>query len=110
MKATAGSGYVTGFTVLQESVSDELRGRTFGTLYTVVRLCLLLSLTIGPFAASVFNAASDNWFGGEVEVLGYTISLQGVRLALWLGGLVTVMSGVAASRRMALAHREEEAA
>ena len=39
--ACAGTSYVTGFTVLQESVHDELRGRTFATLYTVIRLCLL---------------------------------------------------------------------
>ena len=39
--ACAGTTYVTGFTLLQENVSDELRGRTFATLYTVVRLCLL---------------------------------------------------------------------
>ena len=48
----AGCAYVTGFTVLQESVADDMRGRTFATLYTVVRLCLLLSLTIGPFVSS----------------------------------------------------------
>ena len=35
----------TGFTLLQENVTDEMRGRTFATLYTVVRLCLLLSFT-----------------------------------------------------------------
>ena len=47
--ACAGCAYVTGFTLLQEGVSDDMRGRTFATLYTVVRLCLLLSLTLGPF-------------------------------------------------------------
>jgi len=43
-------------------------------------------------------------------VFNMTISLQGVRLALWLGGAVTVLSGFAARRRMAMAHRAEEAA
>ena len=37
-----GCAYVTGFTMLQESVSDDMRGRTFATLYTIVRVCLLL--------------------------------------------------------------------
>ena len=40
--AAAGCAYVTGFTLLQESVEDEMRGRMFATLYTVVRVCLLL--------------------------------------------------------------------
>ena len=108
--ATAGSTYVTGFTMLQEATTDELRGRTFATLYTVVRLCLLISLTIGPFAASALDAISDNTTDGSVEVFNMTISLQGVRLALWLGGAVTVLSGFAARRRMAMAHRAEETA
>ena len=34
-------------------MSDELRGRTFATLYTVIRLCLLLSLTISPLFADL---------------------------------------------------------
>ena len=41
---------VVGFTLLQENVSDELRGRVFATLYTVVRLCLLAALTVAGAA------------------------------------------------------------
>ena len=57
--ACAGTTYVTGFTVLQESVSDEMRGRTFATLYTVVRLCLLISLTISPLWADFWDWVTD---------------------------------------------------
>ena len=58
--AGAGCAYVTGFTMLQESVSDDMRGRTFATLYTIVRVCLLLSLTIAPFIAGALNAISQH--------------------------------------------------
>ena len=105
--AASGAGYVTGFTVLQESVHDELRGRTFATLYTVVRFCLLLSLTLGPFVSNILDRLSEALVGGEVDVAGVAISLPGVRLALWLGGAVTVLSGVAARRQMLRAHRAE---
>ena len=107
--ATAGSAYVIGFTLLQEHVSDELRGRTFATLYTIVRLALLLSLTIGPFVASALGAISDHWVGGDVALGSVTISLPGVRLALWLGGLVCVLSGLAARRRMRRSHQPASA-
>ena len=60
--ACAGTTYVTGFTVLQENVSDELRGRTFATLYTVVRLCLLISLTISPLWADFWNWVTEGLF------------------------------------------------
>ena len=53
--ACAGMSYVTGFTTLQESVHDELRGRTFATLYTVIRLCLLLTLVVSPLWADFWE-------------------------------------------------------
>jgi MFS family permease len=109
--ATAGSAYVTGFTLLQENVVDELRGRTFATLYTIVRLCLLLSLTIGPFAATALGAISEHVLDdpahqGELVIGSFAIALPGVRLALWLGGAITILSGFLAARRMRRARVE----
>ncbi len=98
--ASAGCAYVTGFTILQESVSDDMRGRTFSTLYTIVRVCLLLSLTLAPFIAGALNVISQHAVNGHAHVGGFHIALPGVRLALWLGGAVTVLSGLAAQRRM----------
>jgi dTMP kinase len=103
----AASGYVTGFTLLQESVSDELRGRIFGALYTIVRLCLLLSLTFAPFFSSLFDSISKATIHRRIEIGSFSISLPGVRLALIAGGLITILSGIAARRRMRLAHAGE---
>ena len=106
--ATAGSAYVTGFTMLQNHVADDLRGRTFATLYTIVRLCLLISLTIGPFVATAFGTMSDQWVDGDVATrFLVTVSLPGVRLAFWFGGFVCVLSGFAARRRMRRPHPAE---
>jgi len=38
-----GGVYVLGYTILQTDVDDQLRGRIFAVLYTVVRFCLLLA-------------------------------------------------------------------
>jgi dTMP kinase len=107
--AGAGCAYVTGFTLLQESVADEMRGRTFATLYTVVRVCLLLSLTIGPFVSSGLGALTDALFDGQLKIGSVHIALPGVRLALWAGGGLTVIAGVAARRRMRKSQHEEAA-
>ncbi len=107
--AAAGCAYVTGFTLLQESVADEMRGRILSTLYTVVRVCLLLSLTLGPFVSSGLGALANRFFDGELSIGSATLSLPGVRLALWAGGGLTVLSGVAARRRMRKTQREEAA-
>ena len=87
--------YVTGFTVLQENVTDELRGRTFATLYTVVRLCLLLSLTVSPLFADLCDWVTQRGARRPAVTVGpYSYALPGVRIALWGGGLITLVAGV----------------
>jgi dTMP kinase len=92
----AGSVYVLGFTILQTNVSDELRGRIFATLYTLVRFCMLLALTVAPILSQVLDGFSDHWFSSKV--LG--VSIPGVRLTLWLGGLIIIGAGFLAVRSM----------
>jgi dTMP kinase len=106
MGVCAGSVYVVGFTILQETVSDELRGRIFATLYTLVRLCLLVSLAVAPLLAGALSKVSDRWFDGSVSVLGLDVALPGTRLTLWLGGLIIVGAGALAA--VALRPRERE--
>jgi len=104
--ACAGTTYVTGFTVLQESVSDELRGRTFATLYTVVRLCLLISLTISPLWADFWDWVTEQLLTDQsVSVGPYTYALPGVRIALWGGGIITLVAGLVAWRSIRRAER-----
>jgi dTMP kinase len=104
--ACAGTTYVTGFTLLQENVSDELRGRTFATLYTVVRLCLLISLTISPLWADFWNWVTEGLLTDQSLNIGpYSYALPGVRIALWGGGLITFVAGVVAWRSIRKAER-----
>jgi dTMP kinase len=106
--AFAGSSYVTGFTVLQENVRDELRGRTFAALYTVIRMCLLISLTISPLWADGWDRVSSALFTDQaIEVGGYTYALPGVRFALWGGGLITFFAGFVSWRAVRRARRRE---
>ena len=54
----AGSVYVLGFTLLHENVDDELRGRIFSALYTLVRFCVLLAFAVGPFLSGFLDRLS----------------------------------------------------
>jgi len=92
----AGSVYVLGFTILHETVVDELRGRIFSALYTLVRFCLLLSFAVGPLLAETLGRLSNELFDGAVTVGGFDIDLPGERLALWLAGVVILGAGMAA--------------
>jgi len=106
--ACAGTSYVTGFTVLQENVGDDLRGRIFATLYTVIRLCLLISLTISPLWADFWDWVTSALFDNQAIELGpYGYALPGVRIALWGGGLITLVAGLFAWRSISRAQRED---
>ncbi|MBW3579518.1 MAG: MFS transporter [Actinobacteria bacterium] len=96
--AAAGVAYVLGFTVLQESVSDDIRGRTFTALYTLVRLCLLISFAVGPFLSSALGGVASRLLGDDVSLWRFTISVPGVRLTLWLAAIIIVAAGVLAGR------------
>jgi dTMP kinase len=85
MGVCAGAVYVVGFTLLQENVEDDLRGRIFATLYTLTRLCLLISLSLAPLAAGLLDDVS---------------SVPGVRVTLWIGASIILLAGVLALRTL----------
>ena len=107
----AGAVYVLGFTLLQEHTDEELRGRIFATLLTVVRLCVLLALFLGPFLATIFNgfaAAATGAEGDEVpnvSLFGFDLAVPGVRLALWFAAIIIMIAGVLAARSMRIGLR-----
>ena len=100
MGICAGAVYVLGFTILQESVEDDLRGRIFAAFYTLSRLCLLLSLAVAPLLSGALNSLSERLVGGEISLGAVTVSLPGVRLTLWLGGTIIIVAATLAIRTL----------
>ena len=74
---------MSGYTLLQENVDDEFRGRTFGSLTVLSRLGLFLSLTVFPTLAIAFGTHAF-FLGGQ------RIDLSGTRLALWTAGILAL--------------------
>jgi dTMP kinase len=79
--AFCGLAWVTGYTLLQENVQDEFRGRTFASLTVLSRMGLFLSLASFPTLAGIYDAA------------GSRFELDGVRLALATAGLAVAAAG-----------------
>jgi dTMP kinase len=104
MGLCAGSVYVLGFTLLHENVEDELRGRVFAGLYTLVRLCVLLAFAAGPFLAGLLDSLSESVVGGEVEIGGVVVQVPGVRLTLWFAGAIMVAAGILAAISLRSVH------
>ena len=96
----AGSVYILGFTILQSNVGDDLRGRIFATLYTLVRFCLVLSFTLAPLLSRLLDRPPERVFDRSLSVGDLSIQLPGVRLTLWLGGAIIVVAGLLAGRTL----------
>ena len=90
----AGTVYVLGITLLQESASEELRARVFAGLFTLVRSSVMLALLLGPALALFLNGLSDKFFDKDVNILGFDVIIPGVRLTLWLAALIMVAAGL----------------
>jgi dTMP kinase len=80
--AFCGLAWVTGYTLLQENVRDEFRGRTFASLTVLSRMGLFLSLTTFPILAGVYGT------------IGLGIELDGVRFALATAGVAVALAGL----------------
>ena len=79
-----GMAYVSGFTQLHSLVTDEIRGRTFGVLYTLGRLALLISLAV----AGVGAVALEGVLPGLLS--------DGIRAVLFISGLAVALTGLVA--------------
>ncbi len=82
-----GTAYSTGYSLMQETTRDEMRGRTFSAAYTLIRLGTLVGLGVFPFIA---GAIGDH----QIDLSsGASLALPGSRITLWLAGLVVMGGG-----------------
>ena len=89
----AGIAYLAGFTLLGTEVEDELRGRTFAIVQSLVRAALILSLAVVPFGVGLIGRHS-------VDLGVLTVPVTGERIMLLAAGLLAVGVGVLAYRQM----------
>jgi dTMP kinase len=89
--AFCGSAWVSGYVLLQENVTDEFRGRTFGALTVLSRLGLFLSLTLFPILAGAIGTR-------DVTIGERTFDLSGPRIALMVAGVGALLAGAVTRR------------
>ena len=108
----AGSVYVLGFTLLQENTDDELRGRIFSTLMTLVRLCVLGAMVLGPAISALIEPVAKAAFGADaagipvVDIFGKDYAVPGVRWTLWIASAVIVVASTIAARALRIGFRD----
>ncbi len=77
-----GMAYVAGFTQLHSVVTDEIRGRTFGALYTLGRMALLVSLMVSGVGAVALEGVLPGLLG------------DGIRAVLFISGVAVLLTGL----------------
>ncbi|MDQ3931625.1 MAG: dTMP kinase, partial [Actinomycetota bacterium] len=85
----AGLAFVSGYTMLQESTGDEVRGRAFAAFNTGVRVSLFASLVLAPAVVGVLGTETGP---------GYRIG--GVRITMALGGLIAVVGAALSASQL----------
>src|SRR5262249_48925812 len=89
----AGVAYLSGTTLMGTDVGDEMRGRIFALLQSLIRIVLVLALAAVPFVTA---QVGRNTF----SIGGAHITVDGTRFVLIAGGLFAIAAGVLAYRKM----------
>jgi dTMP kinase len=88
-----GLAYLTGVVILGTEVDDEVRGRVFAFITSMVRVVLILVLATVPFLVGLVRQQRFN-------VFDITFVVDGSRVLLMVGGLLAVLVGIVAYRQM----------
>jgi dTMP kinase len=89
----AGTAYLSGTTLLGREVADEVRGRTFAFVQSLVRVDLILTLAAAPFLVGLLRQRKID--AGFVD-----FTVDGTRILLVLAGLLAIGGGIVSYRQM----------
>ena len=92
--AFAGLAYVLGLTLLGTEAGDEVRGRTFGLVNSLMRIDLLLVLAVAPPLAGAIGRRTIDLPGSN------HLHVNGIGVTMLVGGLLAVVVGIASYRTM----------
>ena len=90
----AGISWITGYTLLGLEVADDVRGRTFALVQSLIRIALALVLAAGPAVAGLIGA--HKWRITDEASITYS----GAQFTFLMGAAVAIVVGVSAYRRM----------
>ena len=84
--AFSGIAWVTGFTMLGMEVHDEIRGRTFAFVQSLIRITLVAVLAIAPIIAATIGVHS-------YKFQNIAINFNGAQATILIAGVIAVLIG-----------------
>jgi dTMP kinase len=91
--AFSGVTWVTGFTMLGMEVQDEVRGRTFAFVQSLIRITLVAVLAIAPAVAAAFGVHT-------YKIQNVTFNFNGAQVTILIAGLIASIIGYISYRQM----------
>lgn len=91
--AFSGITWVTGFTMLGMEVHDEVRGRTFAFVQSLIRITLVAVLAIAPAIAATIGEH-------RYEFQNVKLDYNGAQITMLIAGLIAALIGVISYRQM----------
>ena len=91
--AFAGVSWVTGFTMLGMEVNDEVRGRTFAFVQSLIRIVLVLVLAVSPIIAASIGEH-------EFTLRHVTLTYNGAAFTMFLAANIAITVGVISYHQM----------
>ena len=88
-----GTAWIIGQTMLGRDVADELRGRTFAFVQSLIRVTLVLILAVSPAVAGMFGDQT-------LSIPGLSVTYGGAAITLFGAGLLAAGVGWVAYRMM----------
>ncbi|MGY2001958.1 dTMP kinase [Blastococcus sp. SYSU DS1024] len=89
----AGMAFLAGITLIGTEVADEIRGRTFAIVQSLVRAALIISLALVPIGVGLIGR-------DEIDLGAVAVPISGERIMLFAAGLLAVAVGLVAYRQM----------
>ncbi len=91
--AFSGICWVTGFTMLGMEVNNEVRGRTFAFVQSLIRITLVAVLAIAPIIAATIGELSYEFYNVRLDY-------NGAQITILIAGLIGLLIGVLSYRQM----------
>jgi dTMP kinase len=89
----SGITWVTGFTMIGMEVEDEVRGRTFAFVQSLIRVSLVLVLAVAPLIAA---AIGEHTYSFRTTSVTY----NGAAFTMFFAGLIATLVGILSYRHM----------
>ena len=89
----SGITWVTGFTLIGMEVEDEVRGRTFAFVQSLIRVSLVLVLAVSPLIAA---AIGEHTYSFRTTSVTY----NGAAFTMFFAGLIATLVGILSYRNM----------